>query len=184
MSAEPIAYADVNHEAALKYAVQFTDHRWAQVIEGRIVLVPRTWDHEKVAAKIRGQLRARVDELGCTSGSGSLDFPGSANWYVPSLAVVPERLAAGAGALTPDQTLLIVEVTCESNGDIDRVVKRKRYAQYGAPLHLLADRQNRTCTLFSEPHDLGYAVVDGPHPFGTPIRLPEPFGLLLDTEGF
>ncbi|MFH9354038.1 Uma2 family endonuclease [Kitasatospora sp. NPDC017646] len=184
MSAQPIAYADVNHEAALKYAVQLIDHRWAQVIEGRIVLVSPTWDHENVAAKVRRQLDRRVDELGCISGSGNLDLPGSPNWYMPDLAVIPEDLAKGAGALTPDQTLLVVEVTSESNGDTDRVTKRKRYAQYGAPLYLLADRQNRACTLFSEPHDLGYAVIDGPHPFGTALRLPEPFDLILDTTAF
>lgn len=65
-----------------------------------------------------------------------------------------------------------------------RGAEHERHARCGAPLHLLADRQNRECTLFSEPHDLGYAVVDGPHPFGSPIRLPEPFGLVLDTTGF
>jgi Uma2 family endonuclease len=184
MSAQPIAYGDVDHEAALKYAVQLIDHRWAQVIEGRIVLVPPMWDHERIVARIRRQLDARVDELGCISGSGNLDLPGSPNWYMADLAVIPDDLTIGAGALTPDQTLLVVEVTSESNGDTDRITKRKRYAQYGAPLYLLADRQSRGCTLFSEPHDLGYAVVDGPHSFGTPIRLPKPFDLTLDTAGF
>ncbi|MDH6118050.1 Uma2 family endonuclease [Kitasatospora sp. GAS204B] len=184
MSAQPIAYGDVDHEAALKYAVQLIDHPWAQVVEGRIVLASPDWDHEKVAAGISRQLDAKADELGCIIGSGNLDLPGSPNWYIPDLAVMPEELATGAGALLPHQTLLVVEVTSESNGDTDRVVKRKRYAQYGAPLYLLADRQNRMCTLFSEPNDLGYAVVDGPHPFGTPLHLPEPFGLTLDTSGF
>ncbi|MDH6575690.1 Uma2 family endonuclease [Kitasatospora sp. MAP5-34] len=184
MSAQPIAYADVDHEAALKYAVQLIDHRWAQVIEGRIVLVSPMWDHEKVAARIRRQLDAKVDELGCISGSGNLDLPGSPNWYLPDLAVIPEDLAEGAAALLPDQTLLVVELISESNGDTDRITKRKRYAQYGAPLYLLADRQRRECTLFSEPHDLGYAVVDGPHPFGTSLHLPGPFDLTLDTTGF
>ncbi|PNG92273.1 hypothetical protein SMF913_27738 [Streptomyces malaysiensis] len=32
------------------------------------------------------------------------------------------------------------------------------------------------------PGNLGYAKVDGPHPFGTP--LPEPFDLELDTSAF
>ncbi|MCX4747203.1 Uma2 family endonuclease [Kitasatospora sp. NBC_01287] len=183
VSAQPIAYGDVDHEAALKYAVQLIDHRWAQVIEGRIVLVSPMWDHEKTAARIRRQLDAKADELGCIIGSGNLDLPGSPNWYIPDLAVLPQELAEGAGALLPHQTLLVVEVTSESNGETDRVVKRKRYAQYGAPLYLLADRQDRTCTLFAEPHDLGYAVVDGPHPFGAVLHLPAPFDLALDTTG-
>ncbi len=84
----------------------------------------------------------------------------------------------------PDQTLLVVEVTADSNGDTDRVVKRRRYAEYGAPLYLLVDRQERACTVFSDPGPLGYMRVDGPNPFGTPIRLPEPFGVELATDRF
>lgn len=84
----------------------------------------------------------------------------------------------------PDQTLLVVEVTSDSIGDTDRIVKRRRYAEYGAPLCLLVDRQEHACTLFSAPGPLGYTLVDGPHPFGTPIRLPEPFGVELATDRF
>lgn len=125
-----------------------------------------------------------LDRLGCIAGSGDLDLPGTSNWYVPDLAVVPKELTKGAGALVPDQTLLIVEVTSESNGDTDRIVKRKRYAEYGAPLYLLVDRQERSCTLYSVPGRLGYTDVKGPLPFGTPVPLPEPFDLELDTSEF
>ncbi|MCU1646869.1 MAG: hypothetical protein JWN03_7144 [Nocardia sp.] len=182
--AQPIAYGDVDHEAALKYAVQRIDHRCAQVIEGRIVLVSPMWDHQKVVALIRRGLDARVEELGCLMGSGNLDLPGSQNWYIPDLAVVPACLAEDAGALLPDKTLLIVEVTSESNADTDREIKPKRYAQYGAPQYLLVDRQRAEWTLFTSPHDLGYAEIEGPHSFGTPIPLPKPFDLQLDTTDF
>ncbi|MFF2957101.1 hypothetical protein ACFVVU_37905 [Kitasatospora sp. NPDC057965] len=67
-------------------------------------------------------------------------------------------------------------------GAVTPKAKRRRYGQYGAPLHLLADRQARTCTPFSGPGRLGCAVEDGPHPFGAPLTLPEPFGLDLDTS--
>lgn len=83
----------------------------------------------------------------------------------------------------PDQALLVVDVTSESNAETDRVVKRKRYAEYGAPLYLLVDRVEETVTVFAEPGRLGYTKVDGPHPFGTSVRLPEPFGIDLDTSG-
>lgn len=121
-------------------------------------------------------------ELGCRAGSGNLDLPGSANFYIPDLAVVPAELAKTEGALLPDQTLLVVEVTSPSNAGTDRTAKRKRYAQYAAPLHLLVDRQEGTCTLFSEPGQLGYTHIQGPHPFGTPVRLPEPFDVELNTS--
>ncbi|MFF7592575.1 Uma2 family endonuclease [Kitasatospora purpeofusca] len=170
-------------ERALKYAIQHVAGDRAEIIEG--VITPRspTWAHESAAEVVRRQLMPSLEALGLVSGAGNLDLPGSENWFVPDLAVVPADLAAKTeGALLPDQTLLVVEVTPPSNGEADRTVKRRRYGQYGAPLYLLVDRQHRACTLFSEPTRLGYAVESGPHPFGTPVRLPEPFDLDLDTS--
>ncbi|MFF3764413.1 Uma2 family endonuclease [Streptomyces sp. NPDC001922] len=155
-----------------------------QVIDGRHELASATWDHEATADAVRLQIAPRVQELKCVAGSGNLDLPGSSNWYVPDIAVVERSVAKGGGALLPDQTLLIVEVTSESNAETDRTVKRRRYAEYGAPLYLLVDRQERTCTLFSEPGELGYTRAEGPFPFGTPVQLPQPFGLALDTVDF
>ncbi|MGP3942295.1 Uma2 family endonuclease [Streptomyces sp. 6N106] len=188
MSAQPhsetASYVADDPETALKYAIQHIrgDGR-VQIVEGVIEQLSATWGHEKAADKIRNQIAPVVAKLGCVSGSGNLDLPGSSNWYVPDVAVVPEELAEAA-ALVPDQTLLVVEVTSDSNGDTDRIVKRRRYAEYGAPLYLLVDRQQRTCTLHAAPGSLGYTKVDGPHPFDTPLALPEPFDLELDTSGF
>ncbi|MFE2142067.1 Uma2 family endonuclease [Streptomyces sp. NPDC059456] len=173
----------IDPEHALKCSIQ----RWVgdrtQIVEGVIDNVTPSWDHERAAKLVRRQIEARVDELGCVEGSGNLDLPGSPNWYVPDIAVVPDELADGGSSLLPDQTLLIVEVTSEPNAETDRVVKRQRYAEYGAPLYLLVDRPDKTVTLFSGPARLGYTGVDGPHPFGETVRLPEPFGIDLDTSG-
>lgn len=159
----------VDPERVLKYAVQRIKGDRAQIVEGVIEPVSPTWDHEATAETIRDQIRARARELGCVTGSGNLDLPGSSNWYIPDIAVVPAAAAKGAGALLPADTLLVVEVTSESNADTDRLVKRRRYAEYGAPLHLLVDRQERSVTLYSEPGQLGYTRVDGPHPYGTTL---------------
>ncbi|MFD5468185.1 Uma2 family endonuclease [Kitasatospora sp. NPDC127059] len=86
--------------------------------------------------------------------------------YLPDMAVLPEELLEAEGALSPDRTLLVVEVTSPSNADADRTVKRRRYAQFGAPPCLLVDRVERTCTRFSQPGEPGCARVQGPHPFG------------------
>ncbi|WP_030193164.1 Uma2 family endonuclease [Streptomyces sp. NRRL S-87] len=186
--ATAIDYSEgIDPERALKYAIQHMRGGRVEIIEGVIQggdeSVAPTWDHESAAEEVRDQIKPRVRELGCVTGSGNLDFPGSGNWYVPDIAVVPRDLAKGGSALLPDQTLLVVEVTSESNAETDRVVKRKRYAEYGAPLYLLVDRQEGSVTLFSEPGHLGYTKADGPHPFGTSVHLPAPFGIDLDTSG-
>ncbi|MFD3545613.1 Uma2 family endonuclease [Streptomyces sp. NPDC058655] len=173
----------IDPERALKYAIQHHRGERTEIVEGVIDNVTPSWDHENAAEEIRDQIRPRVKELDCVTGSGNLDLPGSPNWYVPDLAVAPRELTKGGGALLPDQTLLVVEITSESSAETDRVVKRKRYAEYGAPLYLLVDRVEKTVTLFAEPGRLGYTKVDGPHPFGTAVRLPEPFGIELDTSG-
>lgn len=183
MSIESANYSDgVDPERALKYAIQHIKDDRAEIIEGVIETVPPSWDHEAAADLIREQIRARARELDCVIGSGNLDLPGSPNWYIPDLAVVPAADAKGAGALLPADTLLVVEVTSESNGETDRVVKRRRYAEYGAPLYLLVDRQERSVTLYSEPGQLGYTRADGPHPYGAIVRIPGPFGVDLDTS--
>jgi Uma2 family endonuclease len=178
------SYTVDDPETALKYAIQHIEGDRAQIVEGVIEQVPPSWDHEKAADLVREQIGPVLHRLGCMAGSGNLDLPGTSNWYVPDLAVVPRDLAKGAEALLPDQTLLIVEVTSQSNGDTDRIVKRRRYAEFGAPLYLVVDRQERSCTLYAEPGGLGYTNVNGPHPFGTPVRLPVPFDLELDTSEF
>lgn len=181
----PRDYTVSDPERALKYAVQHVAGDRAEIIEGVITPVSPSWAHENAADLVRRRLGPRLDALGLTAGSGNLDLPGSENWFIPDLAVVPRELAAKTeGALMPDRTLLVVEVTSPSNGETDRTVKRRRYGQYGAPLYLLVDRQQRECTVFSEPGRLGYTAVDGPHPFGTALRLPAPFDLDLATDGF
>ncbi|MET7938132.1 Uma2 family endonuclease [Streptomyces sp. NPDC005322] len=184
MSSQPHSYAADDPETALKYAIQHVPAiDRVQIVEGVIDPLSPTWGHERAAGKIRDQIALTVATLGCVSGSGNLDLPGTSNWYTPDVAVVPED-PADADALPPDQTLLVVEITSESNGDTDPVVKRRRYAEYGAPLYLVVDRQERTCTLYAEPGKFGYTSVNGPHPSGTPVRLPEPFELELDTSEF
>jgi len=184
MPGERGSYDSADPESALKYAIQHHAGDRVQIIEGVIQPMVPTGGHERAITRIRRQLDARLIELDCEPGSGNLDLPGSANWYVPDLAVVPTGLVDEGVALVPDQTLLVVEVTSDSNGDTDRLVKRRRYAEYGAPLYLLVDRQERACTLFAQPGPLGYTLVVGPHPFGTAVELPAPFGLALDTSEF
>ncbi|MFJ5228317.1 Uma2 family endonuclease [Kitasatospora sp. NPDC088391] len=181
----PRDYHVADPEQALKYAVQHVAWDRTELVEGVITPVSVSWARGSAVEAVRRQIAPRLEELGLVSGSGNLDLPGSENWFIPDLAVVPAELAAKTeGALLPDQTLLVVEVTSPSNGETDRTVKRRRYGQYGAPVYLLVDRQLRECTVFSGPGRLGYEEVDGPHPFGRGVRLPAPFDLEIDTGRF
>ncbi|GCD44244.1 Uma2 family endonuclease [Streptomyces paromomycinus] len=185
MRTKPADHSDgAAPEHALKRAARHAHGGRSQLIEGVIEPLSLSWAHETVAERLRRQLGTRAADLHCIIGSGDLDLPGSPNWYVPDLAVVPAAVAKDAGALRPDQTLLIVEVTSEADADTDRSIKRRRYAEYGAPLYLLVDRQQRTLTLFAEPGRLGYTRITGPLPYGTPLHIPDPFGLDLDTSGW
>ncbi|MFJ1794685.1 Uma2 family endonuclease [Kitasatospora griseola] len=186
MSALPseLPYDSVDPELALKYAIHHHARERVQIVEGVIEPMTLGWDHEAVAGRVRRQLSDRVHALDCLMGAGDLDLPGSSNWFVPDVAVVPARLTEGGGALLPGQTLLVVEVASETSGDTDRVVKPRRYGEYGAPLYLLIDRRSRACTLYAEPGPTGYARTTGPLPFGEPVGLPEPFGVRLDTSEF
>ncbi|MFF2012371.1 Uma2 family endonuclease [Streptomyces sp. NPDC058195] len=137
---------------------------------------------ERAAEAVRRQIEDRGVELGCVAGSGNLGLPGTPNWYIPGTAVVREDLARGRRTPPPPDTL-VVEVTSESNTETDRVVESRRYAEYGAPPYLLVDRVEGSITLYSEPGRLGYARLDGPHPFGTAMYLPAPLELGLDATG-
>ncbi|MFJ6630994.1 Uma2 family endonuclease [Streptomyces sp. NPDC091376] len=179
MATAPEHSEGIDPERALKYAIQRIRGDRAEIIDS----VTPTWDHENATEEIRDQIKPRAKEPGYVTGSGNLDLPSSPNWYVPDIAVVPKQIAKGGHALQPAETILIVEVSSESDAETDRVIKRKRYAEYGAPLYLLVDRVEQSITLFAEPSRLGYTHVDGPHPFGTSLHLPAPFDLDLDTSG-
>lgn len=84
--------------------------------------------------------------------------------------------------MPPDDVALVAEVT-SSRPETDREVKRHAYAQAGIPLYLLADRQLRRITLFSDPRGDDYAGTASV-PFGSSLVLPKPFDFELDTAEF
>ncbi|WP_053678563.1 MULTISPECIES: Uma2 family endonuclease [Streptomyces] len=89
----------IDPESALKYAIQHHSGDRTEIVEGVITHVTPSWDHENAAEEIRDQLRPRVKELDCVTGSGNLDLPGSSNWFAPDLAVVPKALARRAASV-------------------------------------------------------------------------------------
>jgi Uma2 family endonuclease len=103
---------------------------------------------------------------------------------VPDL-MVAARDAPGFGdnELLAHGVLLVAEVVSPHSQTRDRVAKPRAYAQARVPLYLLIDQfaDPATVTLYSEPGQISYqscsvAVA------GQPVRLPEPFGIALDTR--
>jgi Uma2 family endonuclease len=103
----------------------------------------------------------------------------------------PDLVVAPPGAPQYDDhelyahgVLLVAEVVSPSSGHDDREFKRDAYARGGVPLYLLIDPQKaeQAVTLFSDPRPDGYRSRTRA-PFGDPITLPEPFGMVLDTAG-
>jgi Uma2 family endonuclease len=101
---------------------------------------------------------------------------------IPDLMIAPRAAPAFSEweLLSPD-VLLVAEVVSPSSRRRDREVKRRAYAQGQVPLYLLIDRFTSppSVTLFSEPRLDGYAQQQTTA--GQPLRLPEPFGIDLDT---
>jgi Uma2 family endonuclease len=79
--------------------------------------------------------------------------------------------------------LLAAEVVSPSSQRRDRVAKPRAYAQGGVPLFLLIDQvaDFATVTLFSDPDQTSYRASDRAE-IGRALRLPEPFGIALDTR--
>jgi Uma2 family endonuclease len=84
--------------------------------------------------------------------------------------------------LVSSGVLLVAEVVSASSRRRDRQAKWRAYAQGQVPLYLLIDRfaDPPAVTLFSQPAPGGYQATKAATA-GQPLRLPEPFGIALDT---
>jgi len=103
---------------------------------------------------------------------------------IPDLMIAPKD-APGFGKyeLLGHGVLLVAEVVSPSSQRQDRVAKPRAYAQGRVPLYLVIDQlaDPATATLFSDPAEDSYRSCD-PKTAGQPLRLPEPFGISLDTR--
>jgi Uma2 family endonuclease len=102
----------------------------------------------------------------------------------PDGALALKGSFAGQGEWTEaDRVLMVVEVTSydTDTGKRDREDKPRAYAETGIPVYLLIDRDSCEALVHSEPESGVYGTLVR-RPFGKRVELPEPVGIVLDTE--
>jgi hypothetical protein len=159
-----------------------------EIIDGVVTVTPLSAvAHHGVAERVQRRLYGAVPQDWGIYQRLILAAPSRLGLYAPDLAIVPEEVLCTAGdSLVPVcEARLVAEVTSKVTATRDRTHKLAGYAAAGAPLYLLIDSLapgGPTVTLHSDPVGATYRVVREV-PFGTPVRLPEPFGCTLDTGG-
>lgn len=102
----------------------------------------------------------------------------------PDGALAPKGGFAGQGeGADAGRVLMVVEVTSyDTDTDKrDREEKPRAYAETGIPVYLLIDRDTCDVLVHSEPEGGVYGTLVR-RAFGKRVELPEPVGIVLDTE--
>ncbi|HEX5568326.1 MAG TPA: Uma2 family endonuclease [Streptomyces sp.] len=100
----------------------------------------------------------------------------------PDGALAPRRYFAGQGEWAdPSGVLMAVEVT-STRPQRDRGEKPDGYAAAGIPVYLLIDRERQELVVHSRPEKGRYRDVHTTTGLGEELRLPDPVGIVLETE--
>ncbi|MGW6058325.1 Uma2 family endonuclease [Streptomyces sp. NPDC055189] len=164
----------------------------AEIDEGQIVLVPPPHRHHNgIAAMLHRLLYGVISEKLEVYQTLGIHIAPLDKLYVPDLVLAPREVVDAADPDTNDplcasETLLVVEITSQSNAKDDRTKKLWAYAHAPVPVYLLVDRFDEhgpTATLFTGPQNGAYKHAERV-PFGESLKLPEPFAATVDTGDF
>jgi Uma2 family endonuclease len=156
-----------------------------ELIDGELVVSPTgsVWHSGAVSALIFQLVDLAREHDWVMHTFLTAHIPPTRERLIPDLMIAPKDSPpfSECELLTPG-VLLAAEVVSPSSRRRDREVKPRAYAQGGVPLYLLIDwfAKPPTVTLFSQPSADGYSKRQVAAA-GQPLRLPEPFGIALDT---
>ncbi|WP_191269114.1 Uma2 family endonuclease [Nocardiopsis terrae] len=162
----------------------------AEIVDdnGVVLVAPPSDPHNYIAVRITRALNGVVPDDWDVYQTLGIQLPAIERLYMPDLVVMPESVV-----LDPEQTPcpadaaeLAVEIVSRSSRDVDRKKKLWGYAHAPIPLYLLVDAWDEngpSVTLYEQPGNGRYNQATTAD-FGDKIRLPEPFGLEIDTSRF
>jgi Uma2 family endonuclease len=159
-------------------------HR-VELIDGQIVVSPtaRVW-HSAVVDVLIDQLVAVKQRRGWRFHVYlTVHIEPTRERLIPDLMIAPpDAPQFGDAELLSGGVLLVAEVVSPSSRRQDREVKPRAYAQGRVPLYLVIDKlaDPPAVTLHHDPGPDGYRDRQRATA-GQPLRLPEPFGVALDT---
>lgn len=160
-------------------------HR-VELIDGQIVVSPTAsrWHSDAIDELIDALIDVKRARGWRFHTNLTVHIAATRERLIPDLMIAAKD-APGFGKyeLLGHGVLLIAEVVSPYSRRQDRVAKPRAYAQGRVPLYLLIDQlaDPATVTLFSDPDEDAYRRCD-PATAGQPLRLPEPFGISLDTR--
>jgi Uma2 family endonuclease len=157
-----------------------------ELIDGEIVVSPSAnrWHSGAIDELIDALIDVKREHAWRIHTNLTVHIAATRERLIPDLMIAPDD-APGFNdeELLGHGVLLVAEVVSPSSQRRDRVAKPRAYAQGGVPLYLLIDQlaDPPAVTLFSDPHETTYRACDRATA-GRPVRLPDPFGIALDTR--
>ncbi|MDA8368477.1 MAG: Uma2 family endonuclease [Nocardiopsaceae bacterium] len=153
--------------------------------DGGIVMSPSPSGlHQHNIWELDESLRSALPPRIRTEDHLEIRMPHLGRSVIPDLFAAPiEVLATTEHHIPPDDVLLVAEVVSPGSQERDRDVKLGIYPAAAIPLYLLIDPIRATATLYATPRN-GEYLESETVTFGKPLKLPEPFGIDLDTGRF
>ncbi|RBQ19702.1 Uma2 family endonuclease [Spongiactinospora rosea] len=161
----------------------------AEIIEGKLIVSPAgTTKHgRRIAAlfRVMDPIAAEKD-WEAFPGHCGVCIEGPRDSVEPDFVIAPVDCPQwGDSELVSSWLIMVAEVVSPGSIRVDREQKLRLFALGRVPMYLLIDPEDTqpSVTVFSGLKDDAYSVISKV-PFGTPIRLPEPIGIELDTSIF
>jgi Uma2 family endonuclease len=157
-----------------------------QIVGGKLVMSPTPrGKHAGVIYELEELIRPQLPSALVAPEVSSIEMPGDPDDFVtPDLLVCPrEFLESDDWLLDPRDIELAVEVISQSERSRGIADKTDWYAVAGVPVLLVIDPRNGTWALHNRPDNGAYKDVI-PGKFGESLRLPDPLGIEIATDGF